>query len=228
MITILILEFLLFSFLGWVIDSFYRSLKEKKWINAGYFKGPICPIYGFGALIMLYLFKNLIVLPLLLQIIITSLAMIFVEYVGGIFSEKILKIKLWDYSSSRFHLRGYVDLLHSWFWFLLTVFFYFALYPFILRAETHLLVPEAIEFPMLLLFLFGGIWLTLRKAPVHFLDIHGKIMNMTVEKYKGLHSMIRKLSRISSAQARKKLQRLITQQLKNTNATLKKMPFKFK
>src|SRR3989344_174258 len=207
--TILIFEFLLFSFIGWFLDSAYRSIDEKRWVNAGYFKGLFCPIYGFGGLILLYLFKNLAELPLALQIFIASVAMILVEYVGGIFSERILKIRLWDYSSSRFHLAGYIDLLHSLFWVLLSVIFYVTLYPLALLLESVILVPEFIELPVLLLFIFGGIWLTFRKAPVQYLDIHGKVINITVEKYTELYSLIQKMYWNSSLPTRRKLQRLI-------------------
>lgn len=224
--TILILEFLFFSFIGWIIDSAYRTIDEKKWVNAGYFKGPVCPIYGFSGVILLYLFKTLSALPLVLQLFTASLALILVEYVGGIFSERILKIKLWDYSSSRYHLRGRIDLLHSFFWFILAVLFYFVFYPLASYVESKASTPELVELPLLLLFVVGGIWLTFRKAPVQFLDIHGKMTDITVQKYKELYSMIRKMYNTSSFSSRKKLRRLIQQQLKNTNATLKKMPFK--
>ncbi len=225
--ALLILEFVAFSFLGWIIDSGYRSIDEKKLVNAGYFKGPICPIYGFGGVILLYLFKNVNHLPLILQILLGSFALILVEYVGGIFSEKILKIKLWDYSSSRFQVGGHIDLLHSLFWMVLSIVFYFTLYPLALQLESMLTVPEIVELPLLLLFVLGGIWLTFRKAPIQFLDIHGKMMNITVQKYKELYALIRKYNR-SSLRSRKRLQQLIQQRLKNTNATLKKMPFRLK
>jgi len=226
--TILILEFLIFSFIGWILDSAYRCIDEKRLVNAGYFKGPLCPIYGFAGLILLYLFKNLSWLPLILQIIFASIAMVIVEYAGGIFSEKILKIKLWDYSSSRFQIGGHIDLLRSFFWILLTITFYFVFYPLALLLELVLDMPELIELPLLLLFVFGGVWLTFRKAPIQYLDIHGKVTDMTVQRYKELYSMIRKMYKSSSFSSRKKLQRLIQQQLKNTNATLKKMPLKWK
>lgn len=226
--TILILEFLVFSFVGWIIDSGYRSFLDKKWINAGYFKGLVCPIYGFGGVILLYIFKNFGELPLAMQIILASVAMIMVEYAGGIFSERILKIKLWDYSSSRFHLGGHIDLLHSFFWILLSIIFYFFVYPPALVLESMIAVPEFIELPLLLFFVVGGIWLTFRKAPVLFLDIHGKMTDITVQKYKELYSMIRKMYKSPSFPARKKIQHMIRQQLKNTNASLKKMDFKWK
>ena len=55
--TILILEFLLFSFIGGILDLLYNFATERKWSNTGYFKAPFCPIYGVGALILIFVFK---------------------------------------------------------------------------------------------------------------------------------------------------------------------------
>jgi len=222
-ITIIILEFLFFSFIGWILDSAYRSIEERNWINAGYFKGPFCPIYGVGGVILIYLFKNMAWMPLALQLLIASMAMITVEYAGGVFSERILKVKLWDYSSSRFHIGGYIDLLHSFFWMLLSIMFYVVFYPLVLLLEPMVTVPVYLDVFLLLISVAGGIWLTLRKAPVKFLDIHGKMINLTVYKYREIYSLIRKMYRSSSRTAQQELQRLIAEQLKNTNATLKKL-----
>ena len=49
--------FLVYSFLGWVIESIYKSIRLKKIVNSGFLFGPLCPIYGFGAIIM-YLFLD--------------------------------------------------------------------------------------------------------------------------------------------------------------------------
>ena len=117
MLTLYLLEFLAFSSLGWLIDSGYRSLTDKKWINAGFFKGPICPIYGFGALVLLFILKYLSFLHPFMLILCASLGLVLVEYLGGIFTEKVLKVKLWDYSFSKYQLGGHIDLLHSVYWF---------------------------------------------------------------------------------------------------------------
>ena len=66
-----VLMYFLFSIVGWTVESTYRSLgetyrarkttKEKKIINSGFLYGPMCPIYGAGALvfeILLTPFKN--------------------------------------------------------------------------------------------------------------------------------------------------------------------------
>ena len=55
MITIYLIEFLIFLFIGWVIDSAYRSVASSKLRNSGYFKGPFCPIYGFGGTLTFYI-----------------------------------------------------------------------------------------------------------------------------------------------------------------------------
>ncbi len=47
--------FLIYSFLGWVLESVYKSLLTRKIVNSGFITGPFCPIYGFGAVI-LYIF----------------------------------------------------------------------------------------------------------------------------------------------------------------------------
>ena len=47
--------FVIYSILGWVLESIFRSICEKKLINTGFLKGPFCPIYGVGAIIMITL-----------------------------------------------------------------------------------------------------------------------------------------------------------------------------
>ena len=53
----LILYFIVYSFFGWVIESIFKTILAKKWVNSGFLYGPFCPIYGFGAVIMM-LFLN--------------------------------------------------------------------------------------------------------------------------------------------------------------------------
>ncbi len=44
---------ILYSFAGWVLESVSKTIEQKKFVNSGFLSGPFCPIYGFGALIML-------------------------------------------------------------------------------------------------------------------------------------------------------------------------------
>lgn len=223
MITLYLLEFLFFSFFGWLIDSGYRSLTERRWINAGYFKGPFCPIYGCGGLVLVFLFEQLAFLPTLLLLLLAGLSLIFVEFLGGIFTEKVLKVKLWDYSSSKYHLGSHIDLLHSTYWFLMSLFFFYFLYPLNQHLERIATLPEYLELPVLLGFILGGLWLISRKNPDRFLIIKSKVMNITVERYRELFSNIQRMYQTASLHSKKKLYSRIQQQLRNTGAYLKKI-----
>ena len=58
--------FFIYCFFGWCFESSYVSLCERKPVNRGFLKGPMLPIYGFGALIMLYVtipFRNTVISP---------------------------------------------------------------------------------------------------------------------------------------------------------------------
>ena len=50
-----ILVFVIFSFLGWLWESVYCTVCRRKWANRGFLYGPVCPIYGFGALLIIAL-----------------------------------------------------------------------------------------------------------------------------------------------------------------------------
>lgn len=107
-----ILYFYIYSFLGWLVESIYCSALEQKIINRGFLNGPICPVYGVGALVVilgLYPYKDNIMAVFLLSIILTST----VEYITGTILEKIFKTRWWDYSKHKFNIQGKVCLLNS-------------------------------------------------------------------------------------------------------------------
>ena len=125
-----ILLFLLFAFLGWIIDSTYSSIIQKKFISSGYYKGlPLCPIYGFGGLLIFASFTQLEILYPILTILITTIFIILLEYIGGWFCEHILKEKLWDYSDIKGNINGYINPIHSFYWLLLVTILYFLISP---------------------------------------------------------------------------------------------------
>lgn len=141
--------FLVYSFLGWVIESIYKSIRQKKIVNSGFLYGPVCPIYGFGAIIM-YLFlddvSNRPVITFCLGFVILSIW----EYVVSVFLEKVFHTKYWDYSNNRVNLQGRVCLLNSTFWGILSVLFIDVINPFVtglleqIDAQTILYVATAI------------------------------------------------------------------------------------
>ena len=132
MLLNLIIYFFIYSFLGWVLESVYKSFLEKKLVNSGFLFGPICPIYGFGAIIM-YLFLEDVsskpVIAFCLGFVILSIW----EYIVGMVLEKIFHTKYWDYSKDKFNLQGRVCLKNSIFWGILGVVFIDVIHPFVIE-----------------------------------------------------------------------------------------------
>ena len=120
--------FVIYSLLGWLLESTYRTILEKKIINTGFLKGPFCPIYGCGAIIIIIFFsgleKNILAL-FLVSIIILSLW----EYLVGVFLEKMFKTKYWDYSNHKFNYKGRICLTNSIAWGILAVIFIKFIHP---------------------------------------------------------------------------------------------------
>ena len=109
------LLFYLYGFLGWVWESCYVSLCRRQWVNRGFLHGPMLPIYGFGALMIL-----LATLParqnLALVFLLGTASATLLEYVTGAAMERIFHVRYWDYSHQRFQVKGYICLRSSIAW----------------------------------------------------------------------------------------------------------------
>lgn len=128
----ILLYFIIYSFLGWILESIYRSFCEKKIVNTGFLIGPFCPIYGTGAIIMIVMMgwlKGRIVEIFFISVFVLTAW----EYVVGICLEKIFKTKYWDYSNNKFNFQGRICLTNSIFWGLLGVGFINYIHPFIVN-----------------------------------------------------------------------------------------------
>ena len=88
----LLAYFIIYSILGWILESIYRSICEKKIVNTGFLKGPFCPIYGIGAVIMI-LFLQSFSSNIFLLFIISMLVLTLWEYIVAIILEKTFHIK---------------------------------------------------------------------------------------------------------------------------------------
>ncbi len=110
-----VLLFFFYCFCGWVWESCYVSLCQRRWVNRGFLHGPLLPIYGSGAIIILF-----VTLPvedsLVLIWLLGMLAATALEYVVGTAMEKIFQVRYWDYSQHRFNLNGHICLSSSIAW----------------------------------------------------------------------------------------------------------------
>lgn len=144
--------FFFYCLCGWIWESCYVSAKKRRWVNRGFLHGPLIPIYGFGALIILF-----ITLPIknnLVEVYFAGLAgATALEYMTGAVMEKCFNVKYWDYSNQRFHLNGYICLSSSIVWGIFSV----LLVKYIHRPVERLIL----KIPMAILTVIDAVVLTL-------------------------------------------------------------------
>ena len=44
--------FLLYSFLGWTLETAAGTIRQKRFVNRGFTTGPFCMVYGVAAVVM--------------------------------------------------------------------------------------------------------------------------------------------------------------------------------
>lgn len=124
--------FYIYCFFGWIFESTYVSVKKGHFVNRGFLRLPMLPIYGTGAVMMLW-----VSLPvrdsLLLVYTSGAIAATILEYVTGWGMERLFKVKYWDYSNQRFQVNGYICLSSTIAWGFLTVLLTEVLHPPIAR-----------------------------------------------------------------------------------------------
>ena len=97
--------FLIYSCLGWCLEVIYAAVSTGQLVNRGFLNGPVCPIYGFGMIIVLFTLSPLADNLLLLYlggVILPSV----LELVGGWALYKLYHTRWWDYSDRKWNLDG--------------------------------------------------------------------------------------------------------------------------
>lgn len=107
--------FLVYSFIGWIIETVAGSVKWHRFVNRGFFTGPFCFVYGFSAVLMtmtlwelenqwFFLFSG------------CALQATLIEWLTGKFLERLNHHKWWDYSNKKFNFDGYICLQYTLLW----------------------------------------------------------------------------------------------------------------
>ena len=123
------LLFFFYSAAGWLLESTYCSIGEKKLINRGFLTGPVCPIYGTAAIVLTVLiynpFKDNALAVFLLGIIFCDI----VEYITSYLMEKLFAARWWDYTNEFLNLNGRICLKHTLYWGVLSIVFVRVIHP---------------------------------------------------------------------------------------------------
>lgn len=133
-----IIYFFIYSFLGWSLEVIFAMYVERTFVNRGFLFGPICPIYGFGALILIGSLRN-VKGNKILKFIIAVIAFSVFEYIVSYILEILFNQRWWDYSNDILNLNGRISILYSLVWGILGIFFTEKLHPFVRKKVKKLL-----------------------------------------------------------------------------------------
>lgn len=104
-ISIYFILFIIYSFVGWLMEVVNCLVEKHRFINRGFLIGPVCPIYGVGSLLLIIFltrYSDNLLRLFFHAIIICSI----LEYMTSYFMEKIFHARWWDYSKNKFNLNG--------------------------------------------------------------------------------------------------------------------------
>ena len=118
-----ILWFLAYSMLGWLVESIYMTICNRKLTNRGFVRGPFCPIYGVGAL-MVYFALNSYTENKLLLFVLGAILASFIEFITAIIMQKIFGEVWWDYHEKPFNYKGILCLESTIAWGFYTLVFF--------------------------------------------------------------------------------------------------------
>lgn len=129
--------FYLYCFVGWIWESCYVSARKRRWVNRGFMKGPLLPIYGSGALCILGV-AAIAGESFWITVLAGTAAATLLEYVTGAVMEALFKVRYWDYSTEFMNLNGYICLKSTLCWGVMTALLVYVIHPPIAEAAGRL------------------------------------------------------------------------------------------
>lgn len=198
----LIFFFAIYSFLGWILETVFASANERKFINRGFLTGFFCPIYGFGAILIVRVSAFISIYiksyykSTLTNVIISIILVTALEYITGFILEKFFNCKWWDYSDNYANINGYICLKYSFLWGIIAIMMLQIVHPIILKTNFNISFQEKVYFVMIFLIYFIS---DIIKSVIDALNLRKLILNYskyTVNKY---YEKIIKYKRIFAA-----------------------------
>lgn len=109
----LIWLFLIYSFLGWMLETILAATEQRRFVNRGLINGPLCTIYGVPIVILTIFGQELPLFWLFLGAMIVATV---TEWISGHMIEWFYHERWWDYSNVKWNLDGYICLPASLVW----------------------------------------------------------------------------------------------------------------
>lgn len=132
-----VLYFFVYAILGWALEVSYVLLETGKLVNRGFLHGPLCPVYGVGA-VLLILFTTPFSHRWWLLFLAGGIIASALEYAAGWLLQTAFGAKWWDYSEEPFNLHGWICLRFSVYWALAAVVLVKGVHPLVLQLTALL------------------------------------------------------------------------------------------
>lgn len=111
----MVIYFIIYAFIGWISEEIFCVIYTHEFVKRGFLFGPICPIYGYGAIILLLFLKKYKNKPIKLFFSAAIIFSIF-EYITDFFLQALFSAKWWDYTGQFLNLNGRITLSFSIVW----------------------------------------------------------------------------------------------------------------
>ena len=124
-----ILYFFIFAILGWLMETLYSFIVLGHFTKRGFLYGPLCPLYGYGALILIIFlskYRNNAIKLFTYSAIVFSVF----EYLTSYVLEVLFHSYWWDYTNDFFNLNGRISIFYSFAWGIIAIIFCGHIYPF--------------------------------------------------------------------------------------------------
>lgn len=145
-INYLLLYYLIYAFIGWLLETFYAASTLGYFVKRGFLYGPLCPIYGWGAIILISGLKKYKSNSLKLFFYSAIVFSVF-EYIVGFALDALFCAKWWDYTNDFMNLNGRISIFYTFVWGIIALVFINHIHPFIEKKVEKILskIPTWIE-----------------------------------------------------------------------------------
>lgn len=140
----LVIYFIIYAFIGWICEEIFCVLYTHQFTKRGFLFGPICPIYGYGAIILLIFFKDYKKRPIALFFAAALVFSVF-EYITDFFLQALFANRWWDYTGEFLNLNGRITLSFSVVWGIGALIFINLIHPLINKIVAKILTKIPIN-----------------------------------------------------------------------------------
>lgn len=111
----LLVYYFICSIIGWILETIYGYMEFGRFVDRGFLYGPMCPIYGCGAVLIALIaeFVKKKKVNIVFKFVIIMILFTLLEYFTSLTLELIFQARWWDYSDKFLNLDGRICLSFS-------------------------------------------------------------------------------------------------------------------